>query len=136
MSIKLVIVESLDLVREAIVRLLEEDEEIEVVGEAETGFEALAQVEKHQPDVVLVDLASLDYGSAMLTRLVNLGPADMEVLAFSVDGNPANNITEIPVGASKFVSNDTSASDLIMEIKLHSGAKGLSTSSKAALVAS
>ena len=123
MSIKLVIVEPLDLVREALVRLLANDGEIDVVGETSDGPEALGQIEQLQPDVVLVDVAEMAQPSALLSQIVHHGSTDMEIVAFSVDRDPYNRVTELPAGASRFIAADAGASALVDQIKLYSGSR-------------
>lgn len=54
---KIVIAEDHTLLREGIVALLKAQDDLSVVGEAEDGLEAVRCVEKHQPDLVLLDLA-------------------------------------------------------------------------------
>lgn len=56
MPITVVIVEDLDIVREGIKALLDANGEFIIVGEASDGIEALRIVEKHAPDIVLMDL--------------------------------------------------------------------------------
>ncbi len=123
MSIKLLILEPLDLVREVLVKLIESDNEIEVVGEASDGFEAQWQVEAFRPDVVLVDVAEMEQPSDLLQQLVRSGSDNMEVVAFSVDRDPYNRVTEIPAGASRFIAADAHSSELVNQIKLHRGAQ-------------
>jgi len=54
---KIVIAEDHTLLREGIIALLKAQDDFAVVGEAEDGLEAVRMVEKHQPDLVLLDLA-------------------------------------------------------------------------------
>jgi len=54
---KIVIAEDHTLLREGIIALLKTQDDFTVVGEAEDGLKAVRLVEKHQPDLVLLDLA-------------------------------------------------------------------------------
>lgn len=54
---KVVIAEDQTLVRQGLRALLESEEKLKVVAEAEDGFEAIRCDEKHKPDLVLMDLA-------------------------------------------------------------------------------
>ena len=55
-SIKVLVVDDHDIVRKGIKALLATEAGIEVLGEAESGEQAIAEVERHQPDVILMDL--------------------------------------------------------------------------------
>src|SRR5437667_12755515 len=56
MTIKVAIADDHSLVRQGLRRYLDMAEDIEVVGEASNGEEAIALVEKEQPDIVLLDI--------------------------------------------------------------------------------
>ena len=56
MTIRVFLLDDHELVREGIRSLLESDDEIEVVGEASTGAEALTRVPLAKPDVAILDV--------------------------------------------------------------------------------
>ena len=62
------LVDDHDLVRTGIKRLLEDHPNIEIVGEAVSGEEALQQVTKYDPDVVLMDINMPGIGGLEATR--------------------------------------------------------------------
>ena len=55
--IRVVLVDDHALVRQGFRRILEDDEDITVIGEAGNGLEGLALVKKLEPDVVVMDMA-------------------------------------------------------------------------------
>ena len=55
--IRVIIADDHHLVRQGLRALLEISREVEVIGEAATGYEAVELVEKLQPDVVVMDLS-------------------------------------------------------------------------------
>ncbi len=54
---KIVIAEDHTLLREGVIAMLEDREDLQVVAEAADGMEAIRCVEKHEPDLILLDLA-------------------------------------------------------------------------------
>ena len=54
--INLLIVDDHNLFRQGLIRILQDDDQLHVVGQAGNGQEALIQVERLQPDIVLMDL--------------------------------------------------------------------------------
>jgi two-component system invasion response regulator UvrY len=88
-TIKLLLVDDHELVRTGIRRILEEASDIEVIGEASSGDEALKTARKLEPDVVLMDVNMPGMGGIEATRrMVRLLP-DVRVIALTVlDDDP------------------------------------------------
>ncbi|MEE9352777.1 MAG: response regulator, partial [Thiotrichaceae bacterium] len=57
MSISILIVDDEELARERIKKLLHENDDYRICAEAENGAEALMMVERHQPELVLLDIS-------------------------------------------------------------------------------
>ena len=55
-SIKILIVDNQPIIREGLAAILSDYEDIQVVGKAKNGLEAIQLVEDRQPDVVLLDI--------------------------------------------------------------------------------
>jgi len=68
--IRVIIADDHQLFREGIRSLLRTETDIESVAEASTGEEAIAQVEKHQPDVILMDIAMPDVNGLDATKRI------------------------------------------------------------------
>ena len=84
--IRVVIADDHHLVRQGLRALLENSREVEVVGEAATGYEAVELAEKFQPDVVVMDLSMprLD-GVQAATRILELrSPTEVVVVSLPV----------------------------------------------------
>ncbi len=124
--IRVLLVDDQPLVRTGVRALLERDEEIEVVAESENGREALVDIDRHRPDVVLLDLQmpAMD-GLAVLRELERRGgrPAPgvdrstgahvdtstvrgVRVVVLTTFGEDDNVFTALRLGASGFLLKD------------------------------
>ena len=70
MSIKVLVVDDHDLVRMGITRMLDDDPNIEVIGEAIDGDSAVIQVRAISPDVVLLDVNMPNINGVEATRRI------------------------------------------------------------------
>jgi RNA polymerase sigma factor (sigma-70 family) len=70
MAIKVLIVDDLKMIREGLKILLESDEQIKIIGEAENGLQALQQVEALAPDLVLMDVRMPEMDGITATQII------------------------------------------------------------------
>jgi len=68
MTIKTLLVDDQQLVREGLRRMLEFDGDIKIIGEAETGEEAIKKARSMSPDVILMDVRMPGMGGLEATR--------------------------------------------------------------------
>jgi len=90
--------------------------EIEVVGEASDGRQAIALAEKHQPDVLLLDIAMPEMdGLEALPRVREVSPATRVVM---LTGVTAASVREraLAAGASAFIEKGIDIDDLAERI--------------------
>jgi DNA-binding NarL/FixJ family response regulator len=82
--IRLLVVDDHKIVREGLVSLLSEQHDIEVVGEAGNGREAISLASRLQPDVVIMDISMpLMSGDEATRQIKNLMP-DIRIIALSM----------------------------------------------------
>jgi DNA-binding NarL/FixJ family response regulator len=97
--IRIVIADDHPIFRDGLRRLLESDPRFQVVGEAGDGQEAVSQVAKLRPDILLLDLAMpRSNGLQALQELIDLGlPIRPVLLTAAID--PAETIRALQLGA-------------------------------------
>lgn len=81
--VRVLIVDDHLVIREGVLALLEEFDDIEVIGEAETGSEAVRICSDLQPDVVLMDLMMPDMDGVEATRAIRQNCRNAQVLALT-----------------------------------------------------
>ena len=125
--IRVVIADDQQLIRGGFRSLLESEPDIEVVGEAGTGVEAVAVVAREKPDVVLMDIRMPDGDGLWATEQL---VADSSLVAtrivvvttFELDDYVAH---AIRAGASGFLVKDTEPVELIRAVRVVAGGDAL-----------
>jgi NarL family two-component system response regulator LiaR len=117
MSTRVLIVEDQRIVREGIVALLEDEEQIEIVGEAANGREAIAIYASLRPDVVLMDLQMPEVDGPEATRQICAADPHARVLVLTTYATDEFIFTALKAGACGYLLKDTSADQLVAAIK-------------------
>jgi DNA-binding NarL/FixJ family response regulator len=134
-TIRVLIVDDHTLVRDGIKALLALATDIEVVGEASNGQEALEKVKELAPDVVLMDLAMPVMGGLEATRRIRKASPRTRVLALTQYDDADYVVPVIESGARGFVTKMSAFAELSTAIQaVHRGESYLSPSAAAALV--
>jgi DNA-binding NarL/FixJ family response regulator len=105
------------LFRDGIRGLLATQPDIEVVGEATTGDEAVAQVEELEPDVVLMDLKMPAMGGIEATRRIRAIRPRVRVLVVTMFEDDATVFTAMRAGARGYLLKDDDKDDVLGAIR-------------------
>jgi DNA-binding NarL/FixJ family response regulator len=118
MLMRVLIVDDVAAVREALRLLLGEEPGFEVVGEAADGEEALRQVEALHPDLVLMDLEMPRHGGLLAIRELCLLPHPPRIVAMSVYGADDTARTRaLAAGASVFVEKGATLAEVVAALR-------------------
>ncbi len=124
--IRVLIVDDHAIVRKGIRALFRNLPEIEVVGEAENGREAIAAVERLQPDVVLMDLLMPEMDGIEATGRVMDQHPDVRILVLTSFAGEDKVFPAIKAGALGYHLKDSSPEDLVQAIQqVHRGESSL-----------
>jgi len=134
-KIRVLIVDDHTLVRDGVRALLALSADIEVVGEASDGREALEKTRELMPDVVLMDLAMPIMGGLEATRRIHKEFPETKVLALTQYDDSEYVVPVIEAGARGYVTKMAAFSELATAIQaVYNGESYLSPSAAAALV--
>ncbi len=115
--INVLVVDDHELIRAGIARMLLDDGNIAVVGEASSGEEALNMLRKTCPDVVLMDLKMPGIGGLEATRRIKrqCDKTKIVVVTACIDDPYPSHVMES--GASAYISKNSHISEIIRAIK-------------------
>ncbi len=114
--VRILIVDDHAVVRQGLITFLELQDEIEVVGEASNGKEAIQKVQELEPDVVLMDLVMpvMD-GLTAIKQIKQLRPST-EVIALTSFADDEKVFTAIRSGATGYLLKDVQPNDLVKAV--------------------
>jgi DNA-binding NarL/FixJ family response regulator len=122
MSIRILIADDHSVVRQGLKMFLGLDPELEVVGEAANGEEAVRKAGELQPDVVLMDLLMPKMDGITATATIRRAQPDTEVIALTSVLEDATVVAAVRAGAIGYLLKDTQADELCGAI--HAAAAG------------
>jgi DNA-binding NarL/FixJ family response regulator len=116
-KISVLLVDDHILVRRGFRRMLEDDAEIEVVGEAGDGNEAVELATQLNPRVVVMDFALPSMNGAVATRMIRKSLPTVEVLMLSMHEEPTYVRTCLDAGARGYLLKNAVDLELIDAVK-------------------
>ena len=116
--IKVVIADDQGMVRAGLRSLLEGEADIDVVGEAADGEQAIAAVRRHEPDVVLMDIRMPNLDGLEATRRLVAEGAAARVLVLTTFDLDEYVFDALRAGASGFLLKDATAEELVSAVRL------------------
>jgi DNA-binding NarL/FixJ family response regulator len=118
MSIRIVVVDDHPIVRQGLVGVLEDESDLEVVGSFGSAREALPQVARLQPDVVLLDLEMPELDGVAAIPALLAARADLAVLVFTAYDTEERVLGAIRAGARGYLLKGASAEEIARAVRL------------------
>ncbi|MEU3885934.1 response regulator transcription factor [Streptomyces sp. NPDC029041] len=119
MTIRVLLADDQTLVREAFAMLVESARDMEVVGRAATGRQAVELARGARPDLVVMDIRMPDLDGIEATRLIAADEdlADVRVLVLTTYDTDENIVEALRAGASGFLVKDTRPAELLDAVR-------------------
>jgi DNA-binding NarL/FixJ family response regulator len=114
---KVIICDDQDIVRDGLELLLKLESDIEIIGIASDGAEAVAMAEQMKPDLVLMDLKMPVMNGLDATRTIKSKYPEVKVLVLSTYGTDDWVIEAVRAGASGYLLKDTPREGVLSAIR-------------------
>jgi two-component system response regulator NreC len=117
MSTRILLADDHGITRQGLRSLLEKESDIEVVGEAENGREAIDLVRKIAPDMVIMDITMPNLNGVDATKYIIRDFPQIKVIALSIHSNRAFVVDMLKAGASGYVLKECTFDELVEAIR-------------------
>lgn len=117
MSIRVLVADDQALVREGLETLISAVPEIESVGAARDGAEAIAMAARHRPDVVLMDLRMPGVDGVQATRTIRAAQPDTQVVVLTTFADEDSILGALEAGALGYLTKDAGIAEITRAIQ-------------------
>ncbi|WP_340200644.1 response regulator transcription factor [Ascidiimonas sp. W6] len=115
-TIQIVLADDHALVRDGIRALLEEETDLEVIGEVSNGKEAIALVLEKQPDILIIDIRMPEMDGIQTVENLNKNKTDVKCIILSMHDSEEYILNSVKAGASGYLLKDTDKTEFIKAI--------------------
>jgi DNA-binding NarL/FixJ family response regulator len=124
-TVRVAVADDQALVRSGFAVLLRSADDIEVVGEAANGLEAVELVTREKPDVILMDIRMPEMDGLEATRRITGSDAETRVLILTTFDLDEYVFTALRAGASGFLLKDTQPEELLTAVRVVAAGEAL-----------
>lgn len=117
MPIRILVVDDHSVVRQGIITLLEDEEDLLIAGEAADGDEVWDMIEQVSPDVILLDLTMPKMSGIEVIKQIAPAFSNVRILVFSMHNNADYMISAATSGAAGYLQKDTSRDEMLKAIR-------------------
>jgi DNA-binding NarL/FixJ family response regulator len=115
--LKILIVDDHQVVRRGLQMTIDAEKDMRVVGEAANGAQVLALIQKHKPDVVLMDLQMPEMNGVDALKQIRPAYPNLPILILTTFTDDAHVYAALRAGASGFLLKEMSGDDLVAAIR-------------------
>lgn len=117
MTIRLLLVDDHAVVRSGLKMLLENERDVEIVGEASSASEAMEAAARLKPNVILMDIGLPDLSGIDVTREIKKRTSDVSIVALTIHEDEEYFFKMLEAGASGYVPKRAAPEELLTAIR-------------------
>jgi RNA polymerase sigma factor (sigma-70 family) len=115
---KILLADDHPLFRGGLRNLIQTQDDLEIVGEASNGEEAIEMASKYQPDVIVMDIRMPGINGIEATRIIQEKYPEIKVLIVTMLKNDKSVFTAMKMGARGYVLKDAGEMELLQSIRM------------------
>lgn len=116
-KVKLLVADDHKIFRQGIKKLLEEEPDLQVVGEAADGRETIKKATELKPDVILMDIAMANLNGLQATKQIKKILPDTKVIMVTMHKNEEYVLQSFQAGASGYILKEGAVEELVSAIR-------------------
>ncbi|HBE45487.1 MAG TPA: DNA-binding response regulator [Deltaproteobacteria bacterium] len=116
MEVKIILADDHKIIREGLKALLEKQQGIEVIAEAQDGISTVRLTKKLSPDLVIMDIGMPDMNGIDATRMIISETKNVKVIALSMHSDRRFVLEMLKAGASGYLLKDSAFEELTLAI--------------------
>ena len=121
-SIRVLIADDHPIVRQGLATVLSQEEDLEVVGQAGNGLEAVALARKLHPDIILMDLQMPEMGGVEAIQEIKMDTSDIGIIILTTYDTDDYIFRGIEAGARGYLLKDSPPEEVLKAIRtVHKG---------------
>lgn len=117
-NIRVVLVDDHTIVRSGLKAVLGAAKDIEVIGEASNGREAVAMAERMKPDVIVMDLSMPEMDGLAATKAISAAESTSRVLILTMHAEDEYLVTLLEAGASGYLLKSAADRELVDAVRM------------------
>jgi DNA-binding NarL/FixJ family response regulator len=116
-EIRIILADDHPVVRQGLRLMIESERQLSVIAEADNGRQALELIEKHQPQVAVIDVDMPEMDGFAVAREINRKKIAVEIIFLTMHSKAEIFYAAMDLGAKGFVLKDSAVSDIVASIK-------------------
>lgn len=125
--IRVLVVDDHPLLREGVCAVINTQDDLSIVGEADSGEEAVRMYERHHPDIVLMDLQMPGMGGVAAIETLRRSHPSARIIVLTTYSGDAQAMSALRAGAAGYLLKSSMRTDLLDTIRsVHAGGKFMS----------
>jgi DNA-binding NarL/FixJ family response regulator len=114
---KIILADDHTIVRKGLAKLINDEPDMEVIGEAGDGREALKLMQKHNPDMVIMDINMPEMNGVIATRQISTEFPRIKVLALSMHSDAHFVASALKAGVAGYLLKDCAVKEMVCAVR-------------------